>query len=219
MRSLKRGFTLIELIVGIVLLAVALTGILGLLINQAPQAVDPVQQVRAAQLAQHLSSEILQKSFDEKSDHNGGRYRCGETFNGQFYGDCSCPVGVTCTQNPPAPAIAGWQPSQYGPDGGEREPYTFNDVDDYQTSVICAKGWAEVNCLNSDWIEAAFFTQADSKVASDEYRNYQVRIAVTPDDLFGSPGLKAESIGKRVLLQVKLPDGSVLDFSFYRGNY
>ncbi|MGL6148695.1 MAG: type IV pilus modification PilV family protein, partial [Plesiomonas sp.] len=36
MRSLKRGFTLIELIVGIVLLAVALTGILGLLINQAP---------------------------------------------------------------------------------------------------------------------------------------------------------------------------------------
>ncbi|MGL5564240.1 MAG: type IV pilus modification PilV family protein, partial [Plesiomonas sp.] len=78
MRSLKRGFTLIELIVGIVLLAVALTGILGLLINQAPQAVDPVQQVRAAQLAQRLSGEILQKSFDEHSDHNGGRYRCGE---------------------------------------------------------------------------------------------------------------------------------------------
>ena len=34
MRSLKRGFTLIELIVGIVLLAVALTGILGLLIRR-----------------------------------------------------------------------------------------------------------------------------------------------------------------------------------------
>ncbi|WP_219598248.1 type IV pilus modification PilV family protein, partial [Aeromonas salmonicida] len=78
MRAPERGFTLIELIVGIVLLAVALTGILGLLINQAPQAVDPVQQVRAAQLAQRLSGEILQKSFDENSDHNGGRYRCGE---------------------------------------------------------------------------------------------------------------------------------------------
>ncbi|WP_257981397.1 type IV pilus modification PilV family protein, partial [Aeromonas salmonicida] len=79
MRSPDRGFTLIELIVGIVLLAVALTGILGLLINQAPQAVDPVQQVRAAQLAQRLAGEMLQKSFDEQSDHNGGRYRCGET--------------------------------------------------------------------------------------------------------------------------------------------
>jgi MSHA pilin protein MshD len=219
MRSLKRGFTLIELIVGIVLLAVALTGILGLLINQAPQAVDPVQQVRAAQLAQRLSGEILQKSFDEQSDHNGGRYRCGETLNGQFYGDCSCPVGQACTQRPPAPAITGWQPSVYGPDGGERAPHTFNDVDDYQTSAICAKGWVEVSCFNGDWIDAAFFTQTDSKVASDEYRNYLVRIAVTPDNLFESPGLKVESIGKRIDLQVKLPDGSALDFSFYRGNY
>ncbi|HHQ4561555.1 prepilin-type N-terminal cleavage/methylation domain-containing protein [Aeromonas sp. R4-1] len=198
MRSLKRGFTLIELIVGIVLLAVALTGILGLLINQAPQAVDPVQQVRAAQLAQRLSGEILQKSFDEQSDHNGGRYRCGETVTNVIIPACS---------------------TSYGPDVDEREPYTFNDVDDYQTSAICAKGWDEVSCLNGEWIEAAFFTQADSKVASDEYRNYQVRIAVTPDNLFGSQGSKAESIGKRVLLQIKLPDQSVLDFAFYRGNY
>ncbi|MGY3915180.1 prepilin-type N-terminal cleavage/methylation domain-containing protein [Aeromonas australiensis] len=205
MRSLRRGFTLIELIVGIVLLAVALTGILGLLINQAPQAVDPVQQVRAAQLAQRLAGEILQKSFDEQSDHNGGRYRCGETFNGQFYGDCSCPVGVTCTQQPPAPVIAGWQPSQYGPDG-ELAPYAYNDVDDFDTA--------------GNWRSASWFTQTSLGTNNDdEYRNYQVRITVTPDDLFGSPGPKAESIGKRVLLQVKLPDGSVLDFSFYRGNY
>ena len=70
MPSLKarRGFTLIEFVVGIVLLAIALTGILGLLINQAPQAVDPVQQVRGAQLAQRILSEVLQKSFDEHSD-------------------------------------------------------------------------------------------------------------------------------------------------------
>ncbi len=39
----SRGFTLVELVVGIVLLTIALTGILGLLVNQAPQAVDPVQ--------------------------------------------------------------------------------------------------------------------------------------------------------------------------------
>ncbi|WP_111809116.1 type IV pilus modification PilV family protein [Aeromonas allosaccharophila] len=205
MRAPDRGFTLIELIVGIVLLAVALTGMLGLLINQAPQAVDPVQQVRAAQLAQRLAGEILQKSFDENSDHNGGRYRCGETFNGQFYGDCSCPVGVTCSQKPPAPAMTGWQPSLYGPDG-EPAPYAYNDVDDFDTA--------------GNWQKASWFTQT-SLVANgdDEYRNYQVRIVVTPDNLFGSPGPKAESIGKRIDLQIKLPDGSVLDFSFYRGNY
>ncbi|BBQ51407.1 type IV pilus modification PilV family protein [Aeromonas jandaei] len=205
MRSLKSGFTLIELIVGIVLLAVALTGILGLLINQAPQAVDPVQQVRAAQLAQRLAGEILQKSFDENSDHNGGRYRCGETFNGQFYGHCSCPVGVICTQKPPAPAMTGWQPSLYGPDG-EPAPYAYNDVDDFDTA--------------GRWQKASRFTQTSMvNNNDDEYRNYQVRIAVTPDNLFGSSGVNSESIGKRILLQVKLPDGSVLDFSFYRGNY
>ena len=93
MRAPERGFTLIELIVGIVLLAVALTGILGLLINQAPKAVDPVQQVRAAQLAQRLAGEILQKSFDEQSDHNGGRYRCGEVVAGVTIPACSTHYG------------------------------------------------------------------------------------------------------------------------------
>ena len=72
MRSLKRGFTLIELIVGIVLLAVALTGILGLLINQAPQAVDPVQQVRAAQLAQRVQASYCydNDSFSSEADRD-----------------------------------------------------------------------------------------------------------------------------------------------------
>ncbi|MFM5628642.1 prepilin-type N-terminal cleavage/methylation domain-containing protein [Aeromonas veronii] len=189
MRSLKRGFTLIELIVGIVLLAVALTGILGLLINQAPQAVDPVQQVRAAQLAQRLSGEILQKSFDEHSDHNGGRYRCGEQVAGVTISPCS---------------------SSYGPDGtGESEPYTYNDVDDFDTA--------------GSWQQASRFTQTSWVTNNDdEYRNYQVRIAVSAAD-FSDGSFKSCvatcSVGKRIDLQIKLPDESVLDFSFYRGNY
>ncbi|MGL5326154.1 MAG: type IV pilus modification PilV family protein [Aeromonas sp.] len=186
MRSLKRGFTLIELIVGIVLLAVALTGILGLLINQAPQAVDPVQQVRAAQLAQRLASEILQKSFDEQSDHNGGRYRCGEQVAGVTISPCS---------------------TSYGPDG-ESASYAYNDVDDFDTA--------------GNWVDASWFTQTSSGIGSDEYRNYRVKIAVSGTD-FSDGTFKSCatpcSVGKRVLLQVKLPDGSVLDFSFYRGNY
>ncbi|MFM4649567.1 type IV pilus modification PilV family protein [Aeromonas bivalvium] len=207
MPSLKRarGFTLIELVVGIVLLSVALTGILGLLISQAPQSVDPVQQVRAAQLAQRLLGEILQKSFDEHSDHNGGRYRCGETVSGQFYGDCSCPRNTpSCNQKPPEPAIAGWQATFYGPDG-EPAPYAYNDVDDFDTG--------------GQWRDASLFTQTGAGVSDQEYRRYQVKIAVTPDTLFGSPGLGAESIGKRVALTVRLPDGSEVDFTLYRGNY
>jgi MSHA pilin protein MshD len=186
MRSLKRGFTLIELIVGIVLLAVALTGILGLLINQAPQAVDPVQQVRAAQLAQRLSGEILQKSFDEQSDHNGGRYRCGEQVVGVTISPCS---------------------SSYGTDG-EPAPYAYNDVDDFDTA--------------GNWLNANTLTQTAAGISGEEYRNYQVKIAVSAVD-FSDGSFKSCaapcSVGKRIDLQVKLPDGSVLDFSFYRGNY
>ncbi|MFM5676908.1 prepilin-type N-terminal cleavage/methylation domain-containing protein [Aeromonas veronii] len=186
MRSLKRGFTLIELIVGIVLLAVALTGILGLLINQAPQAVDPVQQVRAAQLAQRLSGEILQKSFDEQSDHNGGRYRCGETITGVTVPACS---------------------TRYGPDG-EPAPYAYNDVDDFDTA--------------GNWVDANTLTQTAAGVSSEEYRNYQVKITVSgadfSDGTFKSCAAPC-SVGKRIDLQIKLPDESVLDFSFFRGNY
>ncbi|UBH28476.1 type IV pilus modification PilV family protein [Aeromonas enteropelogenes] len=186
MRSPERGFTLIELIVGIVLLAVALTGILGLLINQAPRAVDPVQQVRAAQLAQRLAGEILQKSFDEQSDHNGGRYRCGETVTGVTIPACS---------------------TSYGPDG-EPAPYAYNDVDDFDTA--------------GNWIDANRFTQTSAGVSGDEYPNYQVKIAVSGKKF---NGVRFESCGpscsvaKRIELQVKLPDRSVLDFAFYRWNY
>ncbi|MGY3968993.1 type IV pilus modification PilV family protein [Aeromonas enteropelogenes] len=186
MRSPERGFTLIELIVGIVLLAVALTGILGLLINQAPRAVDPVQQVRAAQLAQRLAGEILQKSFDEQSDHNGGRYRCGETVDGVIIPACS---------------------TSYGPDG-EPAPYAYNDVDDFDTA--------------GNWVDANRFTQTSAGVSGDEYPNYQVKIAVSGVDFSdGSFQSCTEpcSVGKRIELQVRLPDRSVLDFSLYRGNY
>ncbi|RQM73403.1 prepilin-type N-terminal cleavage/methylation domain-containing protein [Aeromonas jandaei] len=186
MRAPERGFTLIELIVGIVLLAVALTGILGLLINQAPQAVDPGQQGRAAQLAQRLTGEILQKSFDEQSDHNGGRYRCGEQVAGVTIAPCS---------------------GSYGPDG-EPAPYAYNDVDDFDTA--------------GNWRDASWFTQTSSGIGSAEYRNYQVKIAVSAVDFSDGTFKNCTapcSVGKRIDLQVRLPNQSVLDFSFYRGNY
>ncbi|MFM5230487.1 prepilin-type N-terminal cleavage/methylation domain-containing protein [Aeromonas media] len=191
MPSLKarRGFTLIEFVVGIVLLAIALTGILGLLVNQAPQSVDPVQQVRAAQLAQRILNEVLQKSFDEHSDHNGGRFRCGET------------VGTPPEIYPACTPVA-----DYGPDGGETRPYAFNDVDDFDT----AGNWVDANQFTQ--------TDAEG-VSDQEYRHYQLKIRVTADDLFASAGKGASSIGKRIELTVRLPDRSEVEFALYRGNY
>ncbi|HEX4909838.1 MAG TPA: prepilin-type N-terminal cleavage/methylation domain-containing protein [Permianibacter sp.] len=99
-----RGFSLIELIVTIVVTAIALTALgVGLLAaNQA--SVDPVVSMRAAALGQAYLEEILSKRFDENNGL-GGVTRCGET--GQ-------------------PACA----SSLGPDSGESRQ-TFDDVDDY----------------------------------------------------------------------------------------
>ncbi|MGY3941923.1 prepilin-type N-terminal cleavage/methylation domain-containing protein [Aeromonas tecta] len=198
-----RGFTLIEFIVGIVLLAVALTGILGLLVNQAPKVVDPVQQVRAAQLAQRILSEVLQKSFDERSDHNGGRFRCGET------------AGTPAVTYPACTDSA-----SYGPDSGETRPYQFNDVDDYQTSAICAKGLAS---CDGSWVPANYFSaQSGSSLDVSEYRQFGIRIRVSGADLTKDPLPACSgtcSTGKRIELWVRLPDRSEVAFALYRGNY
>ncbi|MGN5139065.1 type IV pilus modification PilV family protein [Aeromonas sp. 164P] len=109
----QQGFSLIELVVGMVLLAIALTSVLGLLINLGPRSVDPVQQLRAAQLAERLGNEILQRHYDEQSPPDG-RFRCGETVPAETIPPCSAPAS-------------------YGPDQDELSPYQFDDVDDFDT--------------------------------------------------------------------------------------
>ncbi|MGT4071603.1 UNVERIFIED_CONTAM: MSHA biogenesis protein MshD, partial [Aeromonas hydrophila] len=78
-------------------------------------------------------------------------------------------AGVPVFTYPPCTASA-----DYGPDGGETRPYTFNDVDDFDTS--------------GRWVDASYFTQASAASSEEEYRRYQVKIAVVPDTLFGSAG-------------------------------
>lgn len=106
------GFTLIELILGMVVLAIVMTIITALLSPQARQSADPVVQIRATELGQALMNEILAKSFDEKSDRSPPWTRCGEN-------------GVTCT------TLITPSPSNQTPndEGASREDY--NDVDDY----------------------------------------------------------------------------------------
>lgn len=102
----QQGFSLIELIAGIVIFAVAVSAMTGVLFPHARKSVDPVYQVRAAELGQSLLNEILGKAFDEQTDYTTGR-RCGEG-------------GTSCT-------LAG----ALGPDVAEAGVNDFDDVDDY----------------------------------------------------------------------------------------
>lgn len=109
----SRGFTLIELIVGIVVLAISLSIITSVLGPLFIKSADPWHQVRAAELGQSLMNEILARSFDQKSSRSGSLLRCNE----------GAEPANECTPE-----------ANFGPDGSESRS-TYNDVDDFDGFV------------------------------------------------------------------------------------
>jgi len=109
----QKGFTLIEIIVGIITLSIAFTVLTTLIYPLVNQSAEQVHQIRAAELAQSTINEILGKAFDENSDMSGGYLRCGEDqdADGDIEGDELCSTSL-------------------GSDGVETRS-TYNDVDDY----------------------------------------------------------------------------------------
>ena len=108
----QKGFTLIETIVGMVVLAISFSVLTTLIHPVAQQSADQLHQVKAAELAQSMLNEIQNKAFDDKSDMAGGRVRCGDAGAD----DCSTTMGVEGTET----------------------RATFNDVDDYNGLVYAA---------------------------------------------------------------------------------
>lgn len=103
----QTGFTLVEIIVGIVVSAIALTFMTTLFFANPSRSVEPILQIRAAEFGQALMDEILAKRFDEATPLGG-------------VPACSA-LTIACT------AEAG-----FGPDGAETRDQ-FDDVDDYHT--------------------------------------------------------------------------------------
>lgn len=124
----QAGFSLFELVLGIVLLGILMAGSLAMLINLAPKTVDPAMEVRAAQLAQRLLNDISLQKYDH---NNTPTQICG---------------AGTCTAA-----------DEYGPDIDEDTLSVLNDVDDYHTPAICSNSNFNAPC-NNDWIDACWFT-------------------------------------------------------------
>lgn len=107
-KHINNGFTLIETVVGIVVLAISFSVITTLIFPIVEQSADQLHQVKAAELGQSLLNEIQNKAFDENSDKVGGVIRCGDA----------------------APAPACTTNDKLGEDTGENRA-TYDDVDDY----------------------------------------------------------------------------------------
>ncbi len=67
----QHGATLIELVVSMVILAIAMTSLSVQFFSQTTRAVEPLFEIRAAELGQALMDEILAKPYDENSPAGG----------------------------------------------------------------------------------------------------------------------------------------------------
>lgn len=102
-RFRQTGFTLIEIIIGIVIGSISLGLISTLIFPLIARSVEPMIQIRAAEYAQSMMEDVLAKRYDELSPLGGQ------------------PVCAPCSSS------LGTDPG----DGGNRAG--FNDVDDYNT--------------------------------------------------------------------------------------
>ncbi|MCJ8319939.1 MAG: prepilin-type N-terminal cleavage/methylation domain-containing protein [Colwellia sp.] len=107
-KNKQSGFTLIEVIVGIVVLSISLALVMNLIVPAEQQSVDQVHQIKAAELGQGMLDEILGRAFDEQSDMVGSIWRCDEEGR------------TDCTDA-----------DDLGAEVGENSRAVFNDVDDY----------------------------------------------------------------------------------------
>ena len=188
-----RGFTLIEIIIGIVVLSIALTGGLSLLISQVDAYRDPLIKEKSVQIAKRVVHEIQIRAYDEKSDIGGGIFRCSETVGG--ISRCSAEYGTD--------------------DPGELMLDTLDDVDDFDTAKLCPKLSGSYSCSDNYLPVVYFFSDAAAtqKKYNDYYAGFLVKIEVVPAKISGD-----EDSAKKITVTVRQSDGLEIEYSFIKAN-
>lgn len=193
-----RGFTLIEIIIGIVVLSIALTGGLSLLISQVDAYRDPLIKEKSVQIAKRVVHEIQIRAYDEKSDIGGGIFRCSETVGGISLGVCSAEA-------------------EYGTDPGELMLDTLDDVDDFDTAKLCPKLSGSYSCSENYLPVVYFFSdaadEATQKKYNDYYAGFLVKIEVVPAKISGNT-----DSAKKITVTVRQSDGLEIEYSLIKAN-
>lgn len=197
--DVQKGYSLIELVIGITTFAIALTIVTGVITPLINKSIEPIYQVRATELAQSMFNEILGKYYDENSDRNGGRIRCDEDLNGD--GQLRKQDDETaCSET-------------LGPDNGENSREKYDDIDDYN-------GYVEDEVLQNS---LGLDLEIDGK---ELYEGFAVAVSVIYDsDMDGIPNhLESPQQGttgdiKLIQITITMPDGEDMLFSSFKHNY
>ncbi|PKH58835.1 MSHA biogenesis protein MshD [Shewanella sp. Choline-02u-19] len=151
--QINKGFTLIELVVGMVVISIAFVMMSTMLFPQAERAADNLHRVRSAELAHSILNEIWGKRYDQNTNSNGGVPACDAVAKPLL----GLPAGVACTAK-----------DKLGPDevatGVTESRNNYNDVDDYMGLNINS------NMLNS------------SDTYASRYINYALAVKVEYSD-------------------------------------
>ncbi len=235
-----RGFSLVELVIGIVVMGIVLSGLIPIIGLLEMKSVEPGFQVKADLLAHRIYNQMKIRAYDEKSDHQGGGCRCGESVS--YKGIDVCNLGACTLQ------------SNFGPDSTESSnprPENFNDVDDFDTYSLC--GLDSLNsycygnnnkCTGSDTsctrinnavcgdseclVPAVFFVdnthndtcslgETSNDIACNSYSDYFVSVDVYNKDVEFS-GFSKLTV-KMIIIKVLSPRDDTYEYRFIRSNY
>ena len=194
-RSKQQGYSLIELVVGIVVLGIALVSMNAMLISQGSGAIEPIHRLRASQLGQSILQDILSRAYDQNSDHSGGIYRCGEIWGDKALWFDSSSNGWTTggrVSLVPCSRVLGLDSDEKD---GEHEKY--NDVDDFiENKYVSAATYGDV--LGGDFEQ------------QQQMQNYFVKITVVE--------IKKNGL-KEITVTIKTPTNQEIVFAALKGNY
>ncbi len=206
----QSGISLIELVIFIVILSVALTGITLIYINTTRYSADPMVRIRSIELAQSTLEEILLKAYDDNTPVGGGCVR--------FATNSRCPAGA-----PPNPDAA-TEAFGLNAEAGETNRSLFDDVDDYNNQLYCGDNVVPANTACPALVCQGMQDESDNDI-SPEYSGFSVCVQVNfaGNELNSvTPGTGTNVLAndaKRIDVIVTDPLNSRINLSAYRLNF
>lgn len=186
-----KGFTIVEIVVTIVILAIALLGVVAIVRLGTQESANVMLETRAVALGQAYLDEIMGRRFDERSATSG-------------LNPCFGLAGDPGPPPRPCSAVA-----SFGPDSGEGGAFpreNFDDVDDYD-------GWLEGDG-ETDPIRDA---EGDARSG---YENFHIEIGVVYAGTDAAWGPLTDTHAKLITVTVRHRDQTEgWKFSSYKGNY